>query len=245
MFALEYAGLFRGLLPWLARNELVLPLGGTSNHFRREALDEVLGWDPYNVTEDADLGIRLSRAGYCSGTLTSPTLEEAPEDFRTWLGQRTRWFKGWMQCWLVHNRSMKTLGKDLKIKNFLVSQIFLAGIILSVLIYPASIFIIIYDITNLISGQVFTIERKMLFATDILNIIVAHAGFYMLGCRPQSAMERKKSNASLLFLPAYWLMMSWAGWRAVIDLMRRPHHWEKTAHKPMATLRSQGSHLRK
>src|SRR5690606_36007305 len=78
MFAFEYAALFRGLLPWLSRRRLMLPLGGTSNHFRRAALDAVGGWDPYNVTEDADLGMRLARFGYRAGTLSRPTLEPAP-----------------------------------------------------------------------------------------------------------------------------------------------------------------------
>ncbi|MDH6230448.1 hypothetical protein M2281_001020 [Mesorhizobium soli] len=105
MFFFEYAALFRGLLPWLARKGLVLPLGGTSNHFRREALEKVGGWDPHNVTEDADLGLRLARFGYRSETISCPTMEDAPEDFGTWLPQRTRWFKGWIQTWLVHMRS--------------------------------------------------------------------------------------------------------------------------------------------
>ena len=85
MFFFEYAALFRGLLPWLSRRGLMLPLGGTSNHFRREALEAVGSWDPHNVTEDADLGLRLARFGYRSETISCPTLEEAPEDFGTWL----------------------------------------------------------------------------------------------------------------------------------------------------------------
>lgn len=102
LFAFEYAALFRGLLPWLASKKLVIPLGGTSNHFRRDALLSVSGWDPYNVTEDADLGVRLARLGYRTGVINAPTLEDAPEDLSIWIRQRTRWFKGWMQSTLVH-----------------------------------------------------------------------------------------------------------------------------------------------
>lgn len=97
MFGVEYAALFRRLLPWLSENRFMFPLGGTSNHFRREALEEVGGWDPYNVTEDADLGLRLARFGYRAETISSPTLEDGPEDFRSWRLQRMRWFKGWMR----------------------------------------------------------------------------------------------------------------------------------------------------
>jgi glycosyltransferase XagB len=83
---------------------LPVPLGGTSNHFPRAVLDAVGGWDPYNVTEDADLGIRLARGGWHVGVLASTTWEEAPPTFRVWQGQRTRWLKGWMQTYLVHMR---------------------------------------------------------------------------------------------------------------------------------------------
>jgi hypothetical protein len=108
MFAFEYAALFRGLLPWLARRNLVIPLGGTSTHFRREALEAVGGWDPFNVTEDADLGIRLARHGYRVGTITRPTYEDAPETFANWLPQRTRWFKGWMRIPLQLHKALIT-----------------------------------------------------------------------------------------------------------------------------------------
>ena len=97
LFAIEYSALFDGLLPTLAALDMPLPLGGTSNHFRREALVEVGGWDPFNVTEDADLGLRLARFGYRSGTIDLPTFEEAPATLGPWMRQRTRWFKGWMR----------------------------------------------------------------------------------------------------------------------------------------------------
>jgi cellulose synthase/poly-beta-1,6-N-acetylglucosamine synthase-like glycosyltransferase len=96
-FTAEYAAHFDIFLPKLAALGLPLPLGGSSNHFRTETLREVGGWDPYNVTEDADLGVRLARFGYRSGVIDSTTYEEAPADTRRWLGQRIRWFKGWMR----------------------------------------------------------------------------------------------------------------------------------------------------
>ena len=95
-FAAEYAGLFEVFLPALAKAGLPLPLGGTSNHFRTDILRNVGGWDPFNVTEDADLGMRLARFGYRTGTVDSLTWEEAPIGYRQWLHQRTRWFKGWL-----------------------------------------------------------------------------------------------------------------------------------------------------
>ena len=108
-FTIEYTALFDCILPTLERLELPVPLGGTSNHFPRAVLDAVGGWDPFNVTEDADLGIRLARSGWHVGVLSSSTWEEAPSTFRVWLGQRTRWLKGWMQTYLVHMREPRRI----------------------------------------------------------------------------------------------------------------------------------------
>jgi glycosyltransferase XagB len=96
-FAIEYSVLFDAILPALEKLRLPVPLGGTSNHFPRAMLVEIGGWDPYNVTEDADLGVRIARLGYQTGVLASTTWEEAPPVFRVWLTQRTRWLKGWMR----------------------------------------------------------------------------------------------------------------------------------------------------
>ncbi len=96
-FTAEYAAHFDFFLPRLAASRLPLPLGGSSNHFRTRTLRDVGGWDPYNVTEDADLGMRLARFGYRCGVINSTTYEEAPANIGRWLGQRSRWFKGWMR----------------------------------------------------------------------------------------------------------------------------------------------------
>jgi cellulose synthase/poly-beta-1,6-N-acetylglucosamine synthase-like glycosyltransferase len=96
-FTAEYAGHFDYFLPRLAAFGLPLPLGGSSNHFHTKTLRDVGGWDPYNVTEDADLGMRLARFGYRCGVTDSTTCEEAPANIRRWLAQRSRWFKGWMR----------------------------------------------------------------------------------------------------------------------------------------------------
>ena len=112
-FTVEYTALFDCILPALERLQLPVPLGGTSNHFPRAVLESVGGWDPYNVTEDADLGIRLARNGWHVGVLSSTTWEEAPPTFRIWKGQRTRWLKGWMQTYLVHMRCPRRLWREL------------------------------------------------------------------------------------------------------------------------------------
>ena len=63
MFTLEYTFWFDYMLPGLERLRLPIPLGGTSNHFRTATLRDLGGWAPFNVTEDAHLGIaQLPRA---------------------------------------------------------------------------------------------------------------------------------------------------------------------------------------
>ena len=134
LFTAEYAGLFDVFLPGLAARRLPLPLGGSSNHFRTAVVREIGAWDAYNVTEDADLGMRLFRFGYRTEVIDSTTYEEAPGQLLPWLRQRTRWFKGWMQTWLVHMRHPFQLARQLGISGFAVFQLVVGGTILAALV---------------------------------------------------------------------------------------------------------------
>lgn len=129
-FTLEYCALFDALLPALDRLRLPVPLGGTSNHFRMSALKWLMAWDPFNVTEDADLGMRLARSGYRCAMLPSTTYEKAPPRLSSWLRQRTRWLKGYVQTWLVHMRSPRRLWRELGPRGFLGFQTVVGGTIL-------------------------------------------------------------------------------------------------------------------
>ncbi len=135
VFTAEYAGLFDVFLPGLAAWRLPLPLGGSSNHFRTAVLRQIGAWDPYNVTEDADLGMRLARFRYRTAVIPSTTYEEAPARFGLWLRQRTRWFKGWMQTWLVHMRSPLRLARELGLPGFAVFQLLVGGTVLAALVH--------------------------------------------------------------------------------------------------------------
>jgi cellulose synthase/poly-beta-1,6-N-acetylglucosamine synthase-like glycosyltransferase len=232
MFAFEYAALFRGLLPWLSRRKLMFPLGGTSNHFRRQALDHVGGWDAYNVTEDADLGLKLSRFGYRCETITRPTFEDAPDDLGVWTRQRTRWFKGWIQTWLVHMRDPAQLARELGLGSFLVAQILFAGMVASALVHPLILFMLVGVVTKIgWAGAVTEIEAALL-AIDALNIIFGYLAFLALGMSTLTPVERRGLARIALWTPIYRLLMSVAAWRSVWQLYWRPHLWEKTPHRP-------------
>lgn len=237
LFAVEYAGLFRVLLPRLAAARMPMPLGGTSNHFRTRVLQQVGGWDPYNVTEDADLGLRLYRQGYRCGTINRPTFEEAPTQARAWLGQRTRWFKGWLQTWLVLMRRPKRLVREMGLWPSLVFQVLIGGLILSSLAHP-----LIIAYVGLITWALFFQQAHMvgmleltLFVLDIANIFGSYAVFIALGRAGMTANERAALGRRWMLTPAYWLLISRAAWRAVSELRDNPFFWNKTAHRPART----------
>jgi len=231
MFAFEYAGLFRAMLPFLARNSLILPLGGTSNHFRREVLDKIGGWDPFNVTEDADLGLRMQRFGYRTETITLPTLEAGPVGIGVWLPQRTRWFKGWAQTWLVHMREPRRLAGELGPWSFVVSQILFAGMLLSALCHPLLLVTLgLIGVDLISSGSIGTYDRSLL-AIDLSLVGMGYLAFLAIGARTLLPADRAKLPLIALATPLYWLMLSLAAWRAVIQLARFPHFWEKTPHE--------------
>ncbi|MCY0093379.1 glycosyltransferase family 2 protein [Hoeflea ulvae] len=233
LFALEYSGLFRILVPFLARTGMPIPLGGTSNHFRRSALEEVGGWDPHNVTEDADLGMRLYANGYRTGTLHSATVESAPVSLDVWTRQRTRWFKGWAQTWLVAMRHPVKTCRSLGACGFVVFQLMIAGMLVSALAHPLMFVFIALTMAWLASGgqpHVSTLHHVLMW-TDIANIGGSYLTFIATGWRGFTGHERTRLKRRwLLLTPAYWLLMSYAGWRALKQLATNTHLWEKTPH---------------
>ncbi|MFK8252573.1 glycosyltransferase [Ancylobacter terrae] len=228
-FAAEYAGQFDLLLPLLARLRLPVPLGGTSNHFRRDVLESVGAWDPYNVTEDADLGIRLARAGWRTAVIASQTDEEAPIGIGVWLRQRTRWNKGWYQTLLVHCRRPRTLWGRLGALGTMTLVLLLGGSLLSALIHPFFLIALLADLA--IGGDPdpspAAILGNALCATTMI------AGYVSAGLFGVAGMRRRGLTGAwrmLPLIPVYWLLLSLAAWRAMLQLLRDPFRWEKTEH---------------
>ena len=231
-FALEYAALFRGYLPWLSSAGLPLPLGGTSNHFRRAALEAVGAWDSHNVTEDADLGIRLYRRGYRVETIDVPTVEDAPEDWRVWRNQRTRWMKGWMQTWLVHMRDPVALWRELGAKGFFGFQLLFFGMLASSVAHAFLLFFVACTAYALHASGGESLLASGLLAADIFTLCAGYLAFVILATRTLDKGERKVLPRHLWTLAGYWLLISLAAFRACAQLVQRPHVWEKTPHRP-------------
>ncbi len=234
LFALEYSGLFRRLLPYLGAIRQPMPLGGTSNHFRTGVLRDIGAWDPYNVTEDADLGMRLYRAGYRADTLMRYTVEDAPTDSRTWIGQRTRWFKGWMQTWLVLMRKPVRLTRELGVPGTLMFHVLVTSMLVSALGHPLVLTFIGVAVWDFLFAPQVTPFEVTLFAVDGYNIIFAYAIFVRLGWQAMGERERAYVRFKWRYVPAYWMLLSLAAWRAAFELRSRPFFWSKTPHKPSA-----------
>ncbi|MEA2952766.1 MAG: glycosyltransferase XagB [Alphaproteobacteria bacterium] len=229
IFTAEYAGQFDVFLPGLAALRLPLPLGGSSNHFRTAVLREVGGWDPYNVTEDADLGMRLSRCSYGSAVIASTTYEEAPARFIPWLRQRTRWFKGWTKTWLVHMRAPHRLLRDLGLSGFLTFQLVVGGNVLAALIYPIFLAGLLCELAA--PGPD---DPEASIAIPVgLHAATLVAGFLasaFVSWRGLSQRGLQSSAWVLALMPLHWLLLSLAAWRALYQLLRDPYCWEKTEH---------------
>ncbi|OEY71348.1 glycosyltransferase family 2 protein [Salegentibacter salarius] len=252
MFTLEYSYWFDYMLPGLDGLGVPIPLGGTSNHFKFDKLMELGGWDGFNVTEDADLGIRAYAKGYKVTVLNSTTYEEANNEFYNWIRQRSRWIKGYMQTYLVHMRKPAKLFKEVGLNGFFGFQFFIGGTIFTFLTYPILLFIFLFYIfltfdfsENLLSGvntdiiNFFTlIFPEWVIIISIFNFL---AGNLLMIYINMVAVFRRKSYNLIHFAianPVYWLMHSISAYKGLFQLISKPFYWEKTnhgltkAHKP-------------
>ncbi|MEE4239078.1 MAG: glycosyltransferase family 2 protein, partial [Anderseniella sp.] len=228
-FTIEYASLFDLLLPLLARLGLPLPLGGTSNHFRYEALKAAGGWDAWNVTEDADLGLRLARMGYRSEVLNSTTFEEANCRLGNWLHQRARWLKGWMQTWLVIMRSPVSAWRGMGTAGFLTAQVLMAGMIGSALLHPLFLAVLLHD--HVLAPAAITGIVDQAYRAAAIMVLVTGYGVAMLaGLRALHVRRLHRLMPAVLTMPVYWLLVSAGGWLALWQLVNAPFHWNKTRH---------------
>lgn len=227
-FAAEYAIQFLGLNPLLARLGWPFPLGGTSNHFRTEALRATGGWDACNVTEDADIGYRLARDGWTLGLIEPPTREEAPLRLIAWLRQRSRWIKGHLQTWLVLMREPDALMRELGWRRFWAVQAVLGGGLCAALAHGPLLGVTLLAI-SVPGWPLHPLDLAFLIAGLVASLIAAVAASARL--RSWSLLR------AALTMPLYWPLGSLAAMLALCEFVRRPFHWAKTEHGCRAALR--------
>lgn len=228
-FASEYGTFYDMLLPSLARRGLPVPLGGTSNHFRTAALRTLGGWDSFNVTEDLDLGMCIARSGWRVEILDSITWEEANCRVGNWIRQRSRWLKGYMQTYLVHMRSPVRLWRELGTCNFLAFQILVGGTPVMTLLNPVLwALTLAYALTG--SPLIQELFPAPVFYVGITSMVVGNFAFAYYLVTGAMILGHHRNAKWMLLAPLYWLLMSCAAWKAALQLVARPHYWEKTAH---------------
>ncbi len=230
-FAAEYALNFSLVLRGLDKFGLPIPLGGTSNHFRTEAIRQLGGWDPFNVAEDADLGMRIARRGWSVRMMASVTEEEANSKVGNWIRQRSRWIKGYFQTWLVHMRSPWRLWRELGTRQFIGMQLTIGFATLSGLVNP-----VFWALTCLYlvagPGPISPFFPPPVLITGLLTMLIGN--LLMIEAMMAGCMARGLHRAlrSMLMVPVYWGLMSLAAYKALLQLLRpsRRHYWELTTH---------------
>jgi len=227
-FTVEYAAWFRVVLPGLSRLRLPVPLGGSTLFFRREVLEEIGGWDAHNVTEDADLGIRLIRHGYRTELIRTVTREEANCHPAAWVRQRSRWIKGYMMTWRVHMRRPRQLWRDLGPRGFIAFNMLFLGSVGQAAMFP--VFVLLWGVSLGLADPLphglpdwsGTIMIGLGLLSEAVRLTLA-----VIGLRDRS----QRSPAALVLLPhLVQPLASLAAYRAFWELLRRPFHWDKTQH---------------
>ena len=236
MFTLEYSYWFDYMLAGLDYGDLPIPLGGTSNHFRTDALIELGGWDPYNVTEDADLGIRASALGFRVGVVNSTTMEEANSSIPNFIRQRSRWIKGYMQTSLVHARQPVTLLRQIGLRRFLAFVLLIAGTPLTFLgVIPFSVVTAMTLVTPI--GIVEQFFPVWLLWITLLNFVIGNVVMIYLSMMGPYKRGIFHLVPWALLNPAFWVLHSIAAYKALWQLLTKPHYWEKTEHGLTAHVR--------
>jgi cellulose synthase/poly-beta-1,6-N-acetylglucosamine synthase-like glycosyltransferase len=229
-FAIEYATLFRVVLPALAADKLPLPLGGTSNHFRRSVLEAIGAWDPYNVTEDADLGLRLARAGYRTGVIDSRTLEEANTSIRSWIKQRSRWLKGFLLTWFVHTRHPRVSLRELGFAGFWVTSVMTLGIFMSAALYPIFAIKLIADFLTQPPPENLGTLNDLLTGVALVLFLGGYTVAVLAGRKGLGKRQSRQWALAIASMPVYWMLFMPAAWLALYEALFRPFHWHKTQH---------------
>ncbi|WP_245924855.1 glycosyltransferase [Aliiruegeria haliotis] len=227
-FTIEYASWFRVVLPGLQRMGLAMPLGGTTLYFRREALEKMGGWDAHNVTEDADLGMRLVRMGYRTEMVDTTTHEEANCRVLPWIKQRSRWLKGYAMTWAVHMRDPRQLWQDLGPWRFLGFQILFLGTLSQFVLAPVlwSFWGLALGLPHPLAGVIpallFWPMVAVFLGSEVVNLLVG-----ILGAR---AVRRAHLFKWVPTMHAYFPLAAFASYKAFYEILTRPFYWDKTSH---------------
>lgn len=228
-FSIEYSYYYDFYIQGLDKIEAPIPLGGTSNHFRMKTLRELGAWDPFNVTEDADLGMRIARKKYKTGVLNSHTYEEAVSNVNSWIKQRSRWVKGFVITWFVTMRHPVKVFQDIGLKNFLIFQTGFGG---NFYLPLMNLFLWLVFAAGFFIPEYFSqwFEFWPFAAIAVFNLLIGNLFFLTMMVIATWKEKQRDLLLYAFFSPIYWLLMSIGAWKGTLQLIFKPHKWEKTAH---------------
>jgi cellulose synthase/poly-beta-1,6-N-acetylglucosamine synthase-like glycosyltransferase len=228
LFAIEYASWFRVLLPGVERLGLVVPLGGTTLFLRRAALSEVGGWDAHNVTEDAELGLRLARHGYRTEIVETTTFEEANAAVLPWIRQRSRWQKGYLLTWAIAMRDPRALWRDLGAIRFLALQVQILFAVAGFLVAPLlwSLMVKPFGLPHPLDSVVGPLGYGALATGFVASFVLTLA----LAFHATRAPHLRALRLSIPLAELYFLLATVSAWRAAAEMLLRPFWWAKTSH---------------
>lgn len=228
-FTIEYDVWFKLMLPGIMTMRAPVPLGGTSNHFKIRYLRQLGAWAPYNVTEDADLGVRIAAHGYKTAVLDSETGEEANSDTINWIRQRSRWYKGYLQTWLVYMRRPVWFVREIGLLPALRFTLLIASTPLLAILNLVFWYLFLLWIMGQ-PEQVAALFPPVVFYPAVMCLVLGNAlSNYMNLVGVREGRDPVLVFAVILY-PVYWLLMSIAAVKGLWQLVFRPSYWEKTAH---------------
>lgn len=226
-FSIEYSNWFEYMLPSLYYFNFIIPLGGTSNHIKKDKLIEIGGWDPYNITEDAELGIRINFFGYKTALLNSTTLEESPITLKSWIPQRTRWIKGYLQTYILTLKNSRDYLSKMPLSKSIAFHLFFGFPVISYLMIPILFLISFLSIIGAIDTNYVYNYNIFLWKIGFITGII----FSVFTALSSIIYHKWLKTIDVIFVfPFYWVLHSMASYRAIYQLFKKRYYWEKTPH---------------
>jgi len=227
-FTIEYANWFRVLLPGVQRLGLFVPLGGTTLFIRRDVLCALGAWDAHNVTEDAELGLRLVRNGYRVEIVESTTFEEANAAILPWIAQRSRWQKGYLMTWATAMRQPARLWRDLGAWRFVGFQVQVLGAVTGFLAAPLiwTLMVIPFGVPHPLSQILSPLQIGLLGVLLVSALLLSLA----LSWYATRAAHLRGNRPWILMLELYQMLATLAAFRAATEMLIKPFFWAKTTH---------------
>ena len=135
-----------------------------------------------------------------------------------------------MQTWFVHMRHPIVLAKNLGVSGTLAFHILITGMVVSALVHPVLLYFATVLLFQVMESGTVVSPPATLYWLDLTSILMGYLAFSILALRTLPIRKLMHLSWGLLLIPVYWMLLSVAAWRALVQLTDKPHLWEKTPH---------------